>query len=151
MTIAEPQFDDLYREILLEHYRSPRNHGRLATATHHAEGLNPTCGDEIRLDLVLEHDTVGEIAFEGEGCSISQASASMMSEQVKARPASEALEIKQAFEAMLTAGAPPSAILGDLEALQGVAQFPVRVKCALLPWKVLADGLASPIKNGETA
>jgi nitrogen fixation NifU-like protein len=148
---TEPQFDDLYRETLIEHYRAPRNQGRLDAATHHAEGLNPVCGDEVRVDVRLDGNRVAEIRFEGEGCSISQATASMMSVEVLDRPIAHAGEVQRAFEAMLTAGAKPSAILGDLEALQGVSQFPVRIKCALLPWKVLAETFASPISGGPNA
>lgn len=148
MTAGEPQFDELYRELLLDHYRKPRNRGRLAAPTHHAEGANPVCGDEVRIDLEVEGDVLTDIAFEGQGCSISQSSASMMSEQVKAKPRADIARIKAAFEAMLTNGAEPIAELGDLEALQGVAQFPVRVKCALLPWKVLDEGLNEPTTTG---
>lgn len=149
MTAGEPQFDELYREILLDHYRRPRNRGHLAAATHHAEGANPVCGDEIQLDLQMDDGVLEEIAFEGQGCSISQSSASMMSERVKSKSRAEIERIKSAFEAMLTAGAAPVAELGDLEALQGVAKFPVRVKCALLPWKVLDEGLAEPAPGGR--
>ncbi len=144
---TEPLFDDLYRETLLEHYRSPRNRGRLESTTHHAEGLNPVCGDEVRIDLRMDGDRVTGIAFDGQGCSISQATASMMSVQVLGQLVSHATDVQQAFEAMLTANAEPSAILGDLEALQGVSKFPVRIKCALLPWKVLAESLISPVQG----
>ncbi len=147
MPATEPLFDDLYRETLLEHYRAPRNRGHLESPTHHAEGLNPVCGDEIRLDLRMNGDLVAAIAFDGQGCSISQATASMMSVEVLDRPVAHARDIQQAFEAMLTANAEPSAILGDLEALQGVSKFPVRIKCALLPWKVLAESLTSPVQG----
>ena len=138
VSATEPLFDDLYRETLLEHYRSPRNRGRLEAPTHHAEGLNPVCGDEIRIDLRMDGDRIAEIAFDGQGCSISQSTASMMSVEILDRPVEQA---------MLTAGAEPSAILGDLEALQGVSKFPVRIKCALLAWKVLAESLKSPNKE----
>jgi len=133
--------DDLYREVIIDHYRKPRNHGTIAGATRHVEGLNPVCGDEIRVDVVIEGGTVKDIAFEGSGCSISQSSASMMTEEVKGRTTGE-VEAKIAhFRAMMLDGAEPTADLGDLEALQGVTKFPVRVKCAMLSWNVLQEGL----------
>lgn len=141
--VVEPQFDELYRELILDHYRRPRNNGALESPNRHAEGVNPVCGDEITIDMVVDDDTVQEIAFRGIGCSISQSSASMMTERVKGRPPAEALRVGAHFKAMLN-GAAPDPDLGDLEALQGVAQFPVRVKCALLCWKVLEEGLQQP-------
>ncbi|GAB4324947.1 MAG: SUF system NifU family Fe-S cluster assembly protein [Dehalococcoidia bacterium] len=141
VTIPEPQFDELYREIVLDHYRRPRNRGELDDHTARLEGMNPVCGDEIQLDLKIEDGRVAEIAFSGQGCSISQASASMMTEQVKGKTTGEAWHVLEAFERMMKEEAEPTAELGDLEALQGVAKFPVRVKCALLAWKVLEDGL----------
>ena len=139
---AEPQFDELYREILLDHYRRPRNHGRLAHPTVHREGANPVCGDEVAIDLKIGDHRIEEIAFEGLGCSISQSSVSLMTERLKGRTLEEAREVAAKFEAMLVDGAAPDATLGDLEALQGVAKFPVRVKCALLGWKVLAEAIS---------
>ena len=138
---AEPQFDELYREVILDHYRRPRNAGSLAAPTHQAEGLNPVCGDEVRLDLSIEGDVICEMAFQGQGCSISQSSASMMTERVCGGTIAEARRVMQLFEAQLVDAAEPDPALGDLEALQGVAKFPVRVKCALLCWKVLREAL----------
>ena len=146
--MSEPLFDDLYRDVLLEHYRSPRHRGRLAAATHHADGMNPVCGDEVAVDLAMDGDVVADVAFEGQGCSISQASASMMAERIHERTRAEVGLVKDAFEAMLVTGAPAASVLGDLEAFEGVARFPIRVKCALLPWKVLEQGLASPVSQG---
>jgi nitrogen fixation NifU-like protein len=146
--MSEALFDDLYRDVLLEHYRSPRHRGRLAAATHHADGMNPVCGDEVAVDLAMDGDVVTDVAFEGQGCSISQASASMMAERIHERTRAEVALVKDAFEAMLVAGAPAASVLGDLEAFEGVARFPIRVKCALLPWKVLEQGLASPVSQG---
>ena len=143
MTIPEPQFDELYREIVLDHYRRPRNRGELDDRTARLEGMNPVCGDEIQLDLKIEDGHVADIAFSGQGCSISQSSASMMTEQVKGKSTAEAWHVLEAFERMMKEEAEPTPELGDLEALQGVAKFPVRVKCALLAWKVLGDGLKS--------
>lgn len=145
MPIPEPQFDELYRELILDHYRRPRNRGVLVAPTQRAEGMNPVCGDEIQLDLRIDCDTIEDVAFRGQGCSISQSSASLMTECVKGRAIAEAERISAKFRAMLN-GEKPDRELGDLEALQGVAQFPVRVKCALLCWKVLEEGL-SQAKN----
>lgn len=141
VAMPEPQFDELYRELILDHYRRPRNRGELDTYTYRLEGINPTCGDEVRLDIRFDGDTLAGVAFEGVGCSISQASASMMTDFVRGRSAQEAREAAGWFEAMLLDSADPDPRLGDIEALQGVARFPVRVKCAMLIWKVLRDGL----------
>jgi len=139
--IPEPLFDDLYREIILDHYRRPRNRGSLPEATYRLEGVNPVCGDEIHLDLEIEDGRIAAIAFDGQGCSISQSSASMLTDQLKGRTIDEADRIRKKFKAMLMEGAEPDPEIGDLEALQGVAKFPVRVKCALLSWNVLQGGL----------
>lgn len=141
MPVPEPQFDELYRELILDHFRRPRNQGQLANATQHAEGLNPVCGDEIVLDLQIADDTIDDIAFSGMGCSISQSTASMLTERVKGSTLDEAERVVAGMNAMLVDGAPPARELGDLEALQGVAKFPVRVKCALLSCKVLEEGI----------
>ncbi|MCC7364475.1 MAG: SUF system NifU family Fe-S cluster assembly protein [Dehalococcoidia bacterium] len=150
MAIAEPQFDDLYREIILDHAKKPRNRGELPDATQRAEGLNPVCGDEIAIDLRVDGGQIADIRFRGQGCSISQSSVSMLSEQVKGRSTADAHAISGQFKAMLTESVAPGPDLGDLEALEGVAKFPVRVKCALLGVKVLEDALAqagSPAKE----
>ncbi len=144
MTLPEPQFEDLYREVIMDHYRRPRNHGTLAVATHTAEGVNPVCGDEIRLDLVLNEDVIEDIAFSGQGCSISQSSASMLTDRVKGKTVVEASRVMTQVRAMLIDGALPASDLGDLESLEGVARLPVRVKCALLSWNVLQEGLNTP-------
>ena len=141
MAIAEPQFDDLYREVIIDHFRKPRNRGTLPAPSQHAEGMNPVCGDEIALDLDVSGGMIAALAFTGQGCSISQSSASMMTQQVRGRSIAEAERIADLVSSMLVDGAEPSAEIGDLEALQGVAKFPVRVKCALLAWKVLREGL----------
>jgi nitrogen fixation NifU-like protein len=141
MTVPEPQFDDLYRELILEHYRRPRNRGQLEAATQTAEGMNPVCGDEIRLDLAINDGVIHDIAFSGQGCSISQSSASMLTDRLKGRSLEEALRVMGMVRAMLIDGALPDNDLGDLQALEGVAKLPVRVKCALLAWSVLQAGL----------
>ena len=144
MTLPEPQFDDLYRELILDHYRRPRNRGTLAVATRRAEGVNPVCGDEIKLDLLLNADVIEDIAFSGQGCSISQSSASMLTDRVKGKTTAEAQRVLMQVRAMLVDGALPASDLGDLESLEGVARLPVRVKCALLCWNVLQEGLNTP-------
>ena len=143
MNQREPDLDELYREIILDHYRHPRNRGELPDAHVAAEGVNPFCGDEVRVQLALDGDRIDRVAFSGKGCSISQSSASLMTEAIKDHGVADAERMKREFEAMLTEGAEPAVELGDLEALQGVAKFHVRVKCALLPWKVLGEALAS--------
>ncbi len=145
MTAPEPRFDDFYREIILDHYRRPRNRGTLENPTQHVEGLNPVCGDEIRLDLDIEQGVVRDIAFDGQGCSISQSSASMLTERLKGHSLAEVNAVIRKFRAMLMEGTPPDPELGDLESLEGVAKLPVRVKCALLCWNVLQQGIDQSI------
>jgi len=155
-----PGLEDLYREIILDHYRNPRNRGELEVPpAHRAEGFNPLCGDEIVVYLALDGDgRIDEIKIGGQGCSISQSSASMMSAAVKGRTVDEARQLTRAFKALMTihesrlgsdgdgsgTDTPtpdPEVKLGDLEALQGVVKFPVRIKCATLSWNTLAQGL----------
>jgi nitrogen fixation NifU-like protein len=142
--------DDLYREVILDHYRNPRRRGSLDHPDAHADGQNPLCGDEISLDLALDGDRIADVRLQGRGCSISQASASMMAEAVAGKTIAEVEALIHRFKAMMEiepgdAGidpARPGAALGDLEALQGVRRFPVRIKCADLPWATLAQALA---------
>jgi nitrogen fixation NifU-like protein len=139
---ADVQLDDLYREIILDHFRKPRNKGALDTPHVCAEGMNPLCGDEISLYVNVEDGRIEDIGFAGRGCSISQASASIMTEDVKGQPVGEARDLARRFREMMTGGGPvPDDKTGDLEALQGVAQFPARVKCAMLSWNVLEQAL----------
>jgi len=151
-----PGLEDLYREIILDHYRNPRNRGELPTPPAYAEtGFNPLCGDEITLYVQLEGDRLVDLKLNGQGCSISQSSASMMSTAVKGRSLAQARATIATFKAMMSvhesrldgdaaggegAGAPEVA-LGDLEALQGVVKFPVRIKCATLSWNTLVQAL----------
>jgi len=142
MNYPEPVLDDLYRELILDHYRNPRNKGTLIAPTCKSEGYNPVCGDEIAVELLLKDGVIEEIAFHGRGCSISQASGSMMTDAVKGHTPAEARDLIAAFKHLMTdPEEEPAEELGDLEALQGVAKFPVRVKCATLAWRVLEDGL----------
>jgi nitrogen fixation NifU-like protein len=142
MNVPEPELDDLYRELILDHYRSPHNRGRLPAADVHSEGYNPLCGDEVAVDLEFDNGRIADVAFEGRGCSISQASASMMTDAVKGHSVEDVHRLSDLFRKMMTdAESEPPPELGDLEAFQGVAKFPVRVKCATLAWRVLEDGL----------
>ena len=149
--------EDLYREIILDHYRSPRNRGELASPPSvRSEGYNPLCGDEIVVYVDVSDDTVADIKIGGQGCSISQASASMMSAAVKGKTVPDARAVIRAFKGMMSIhehrldadgqpDSPPAedaeVKLGDLEALQGVVRFPVRIKCATLSWNTLQQGL----------
>ena len=136
--------DDLYRDVILDHYRQPRNRGALEAASVAAEGFNPSCGDEIQLSILLEDDSVAALRFGGAGCSISQSSASMLTEALAGRSLDDARQLSGHVQAMLTDDAfnLDAVDLGDLEALSGVARFPVRIKCGLLAWKVLDQALA---------
>jgi nitrogen fixation NifU-like protein len=140
-----PGLEDLYREIILDHYKSPRNRGSLEPPAVRSEGHNPLCGDEIEVFLTVDNGVISDIKIGGQGCSISQSSASMMSAAVKGKPVAEARALIHRFKHMMSIdedGEPDtSAPLGDLEALQGVVKFPVRIKCAVLSWNTLAEGL----------
>ena len=142
-----PGLEDLYREIILDHYRTPRNRGELPPPARHAEGHNPLCGDEITVYLDLDGDVVNDVKVSGQGCSISQSSASMMSAAIKGKNVAEVRALVRKFKGMMsieTDGEPAIDVpLGDLEALQGVVKFPVRIKCATLAWNTLIDALES--------
>jgi nitrogen fixation NifU-like protein len=153
-----PGLEDLYREIILDHYRNPRNRGELPVPpAHRAEGFNPLCGDEVQVYLDVEDGTVSDVRVSGQGCSISQSSASMMSQAVKGKSIDDARQMVRAFKAMMSIheheldgdddddtdgdGSLNEVKLGDLEALRGVVKFPVRIKCATLAWNTLTQGL----------
>jgi len=162
-----PGLEDLYREIILDHYRNPRNRGELPVPpSTRVEGFNPLCGDEIVVYLELDGDVVRDVRIGGQGCSISQSSASMMSAAVKGKTLDEVRRLSRAFKGMMSiheqslddarddgAGVdvPPGGSngadgdqkvkLGDLEALRGVVKFPVRIKCATLSWNTLLQGI----------
>ena len=145
-----PGLEDLYREIILDHHRNPRNRGELPPPAPHAVGHNPLCGDEIDVYLQVESDVVVDVKVGGQGCSISQSSASMMSQAIKGKPVTEVRALVRRFKGLMSIpdedGNPiepdPEVKLGDLEALQGVVKFPVRIKCATLSWNTLLDALA---------
>ena len=156
--------EDLYREIILDHYRSPRNRGELPVPpAHRVEGFNPLCGDEVVVYVEVDDGTLSDIRISGQGCSISQSSASLMSAAVKGRPLAEVRDLIRTFKRMMSvhearldtepestssngsSGADTTVddvgALGELAALQGVVKFPVRIKCATLSWNALAQGL----------
>ena len=136
------ELDELYREIILDHYRSPRNRGSLDQPSASGEGDNPLCGDEVRVDLDIRDGRVSDVRFEAKGCSISQASASMMTEAIKGLSLEEAESLFEMFKGLMYgADQVDVEVLGDLEALQGVRKFPVRVKCATLAWNTLEEAL----------
>ncbi len=149
-----PGLDDLYKEIILDHYRNPRNQGELdSPPAHRSEGFNPLCGDEVTVTFEITDNSLSEVRIAGHGCSISQASASMMSAAVKGKSIDEVREVTRQFKAMMSIheeeiGSEASEQtseevfeLGDLEALKGVVKFPVRIKCATLSWNALLTGL----------
>ena len=152
-----PDLEELYREIILDHYRSPRNRGELPSPpAHRVEGFNPLCGDEVVVTLDVRDGTLADIKIGGSGCSISQSSASLMSAAVKGRSVDEVHRLIHTFKSMMSiheaslerdgsGAAEPEAVdpakLGELAALQGVVKFPVRIKCATLSWNALAQGL----------
>jgi len=142
--------EELYREVILDHYRNPRNKGHLVSPDATAEGVNPLCGDEITIELNMSDGVVSDVAVAGQGCSISQSSASMMSEAIKGKTRQEIEDLVARFRKMMSLDDSddpgldperPGAVLGDLEALQGVRQYPVRIKCASLGWNTLIEAL----------
>ena len=140
-----PGLEDLYREIILDHYRAPRNRGELPVPpAHKAEGFNPLCGDHLTVYLDLEGNAVKEVAFEGSGCAISKAAASMMTQAVKGKSREEAEQLFSEFHSMVTGALDEENEenkLGNLKIFAGVRDFPVRVKCATLPWHTLHAAL----------
>jgi nitrogen fixation protein NifU and related proteins len=140
--------DELYKEVILDHYRAPRNKGRIDPHDIALERNNPLCGDELELFLRFGGDTLEAIGFEGKGCSISQASASMMTEKIESIPIKDAVALAESIKRMMAGeeeGDPGE--LGDLVSLKGVVKYPVRIKCALLSWNTLLEALE---ESGKT-
>jgi nitrogen fixation protein NifU and related proteins len=140
--------DELYKEVILDHYRAPRNKGRIDPHDIALERNNPLCGDELELFLRFDGDTLEAIGFEGKGCSISQASASMMTEKIMSVPIKDAAALAESIKRMMAGeeeGDPGE--LGDLVSLKGVVKYPVRIKCALLSWNTLLEALE---ESGKT-
>ena len=146
---SAPDLGALYQEVILDHYKRPRNRG--AVDPHHADVhmRNPSCGDEIRLQMRLDEGRIAEIAFTGEGCSISQASSSMMTDLVKGHSPDEALAIARRFTQMMhgDADAAKDKALGQARVLQGVSKFPARVKCALLAWDAFQEAVRQTVSS----
>jgi nitrogen fixation NifU-like protein len=142
---TEVQLQQLYQEVILDHYRSPRNKGVIKGSTHDIILNNPLCGDVVEVQLTVRDGRITDAGFEGNGCSISQASASMMTERLKGRPVEDALALDETFTRMLHGDkeAAEDEELGDLRALAGVSKFPVRIKCALLAWNCLEELIGS--------
>lgn len=144
--------DDLYRQIILDHYTNPRNKHHLEHCTHQQEGVNPSCGDAIELDLNIEDGVVKDVGFQGEGCSISMASASMLTDIISGKKISDVLKIAKAFKARLLSKDDSDSEeidIEDLEALDGVKHYPVRLKCALLACNTLLQAIDAPDENEE--
>jgi nitrogen fixation NifU-like protein len=136
--------NDLYSDILLDHYKLPRNKGTLTDETTFAEGKNPLCGDELTLHLKFDGDRVSDISFEGTGCAISMASASMLTEDLKGRSVDEVKRRIEQFRHLIREGKEPDGeSMDDIASLAGVSQLPVRVKCATLPWTTMEEALKS--------
>jgi nitrogen fixation protein NifU and related proteins len=140
---TEVQLSSLYQQVILDHYRKPRNRGELPDRTVAVVMRNPSCGDEITLQLKVDGDTIQDVRYLGEGCSISQAAVSMMTTLVKGASVDEGLELARRFNAMMHGdeGAAKDRSLKDLRALQGVSKFPVRIKCALLGFDALQEAV----------
>jgi nitrogen fixation NifU-like protein len=143
---------DLYQEVILEHSKAPRNYRQLAAANHHAEGFNPLCGDHFTVYLELEGDAIRDVSFQGSGCAISKASASMMTQAVKGKSKAEAAKLFDTFHKLVTTGEVNGnqSDLGKLAVFSGVSEFPVRVKCATLAWHTLEaaiEGKQDPVST----
>ena len=142
-----PGLEDLYREVILDHYRTPRNKGELPPPATCTEGTNPLCGDEIRLFLDVTDGVIRDVRFSGHGCSISQSSASMMTAAVKGKSVAEVRGLVHRFKEMMSIeesaeeSPAPVGTMGDMEALRGVVKYPVRIKCAVLGWNTLLEAL----------
>ncbi|WP_164216594.1 Fe-S cluster assembly sulfur transfer protein SufU [Virgibacillus sp. YIM 98842] len=134
--------DTLYRQVIMDHYKNPRNKGEIDGDVLTVDMNNPTCGDRIKLQMQVEDGTVKDAKFEGEGCSISMSSASMMTQAIKGKNVDEALEMSEVFSRMMLGEEVDTDMeLGDIESLQGVSKFPARIKCATLAWKAMEKGV----------
>ena len=136
------QLDELYREVILDHFKSPTHSGELPEAQIKVDGANPLCGDELTFHLQLADGRIAQVRFRGKGCAISQAATSMLAGQIEGKTIDQTIQIIETMKALMQGQDPdPSVDLGDLEALAGVRKFPVRVKCAALSWNVVEQGL----------
>ncbi len=141
--MSSNNLDELYRRVIMDHYKNPRNKGILEEGNLTIDMNNPTCGDRIRLTMKVEDGKVIDARFEGEGCSISMSSASMMTQAIKGKSINDAIRVSHAFSNMIQGKDydEDDLDLGDIEALQGVCKFPARIKCATLAWKAMEKGL----------
>jgi len=142
--MSSNNLDTLYRQVIMDHYKNPRNRGVIEDDSLTINMNNPTCGDRIQLTMKVENDVVVDAKFEGEGCSISMSSASMMTDAIKGRPVEEALKLANTFSDMMQGkdvDVDDNDDIGDIEALQGVCKFPARIKCATLAWKAMEKAL----------
>ena len=150
--MALTKLDQLYRQVILDHSSHPHHHGKLEEATNQIELVNPTCGDVMQLQLVVEDQLIKDIRFDGSGCTISQASASMMTDAVMGKTISEALVLANQFSLLVQGkDVPKLEELGDAALLNGVAKFPARIKCATLSWKALEKTLIEKKSDEEKA
>jgi len=140
--MSSNNLDALYRQVIMDHYKKPRNRGILEDGSHTINMNNPTCGDRIQLTMKVEDGIVKDVRYEGEGCSISMSSASMMTQAIKGKKIEEALNLANIFSNMIQGKEYDDEVdLGDIEALSGVSKFPARIKCATLAWKAMEKGL----------
>ena len=137
------ELDELYQSVILDHNRAPRNFRKLPEATNHAEGRNPLCGDQFDIWLRLEGDVIADAAFQGQGCAISKASASMMTQAVKGKTVAEARALFEKFHEVVTGTVGAKALPSKLDVFRGVSAFPIRVKCATLSWHAMKQALES--------
>ena len=143
------QLDELYRDVILEHFKHPSHSGILPAPQVHATGANPLCGDELAYDFIFDGARIRQVRFSGKGCAISQAAASMLAAEIEGKPVPEVRRLLEAMKGLMQGQAPAAGVeLGDLEALAGVRKFPVRVKCAALSWNVVEQGLQEHV-NGR--
>jgi nitrogen fixation protein NifU and related proteins len=141
---------ELYQEMILDHHRHPRNFGRLDGANRHADGFNPLCGDRVTVYALVEGDVIRDLSFEGAGCAICMASCSLMTEALKGRSIHDAEALFGRFHDLVTAGTTEMDLLGKLAVFDGVREFPVRVKCATLPWHALRAALHQTVDQKVT-
>ncbi|MGQ9524795.1 MAG: Fe-S cluster assembly sulfur transfer protein SufU [Armatimonadota bacterium] len=144
--------DDLYRDIILDHHKSPRNYGELQDPDVSVEGVNPLCGDEVLLTMKVESGRISDVRLKSRGCSISRASGSMMTEAVRGKTLAEARELVEAFKDVMIGAGEAEGLpdeLADLEALEGVKRYPVRIKCALLAWNTLLEALDEAERDNQ--
>ena len=147
-----PELRELYQQVIIDHGKRPRNFRRPESSTHHSEGFNPLCGDKLDLYLTVEDGTIRDVSFEGSGCAISTASASMMTEMIKGKSVEEAKELFDRFHALVTSepGGSTGGDLAELESLSGVRAFPTRIKCATLAWHAMTAALEGTQEDVKT-